>query len=295
MANPLPYVAMVTCFDQHEQLNRDAIRNQVRRQIKAGNNIMCCGTNGDFSSLTFSEKVEICAIVTEESGGVVKVIANAGAPSTFETILLAREFEKLKVDAIPVITPYFISCTQQGLISHFSAIADAVECPVFVYDFPARTQHHVEPATMAKLAEHENIAGIKDSGGAQESLDAYLEIARNQQGFDVYSGPDSLIYHGLVNGSSGCISGLANVMPDALAAICREFAVGNHEAARQQQARFSKLRADLFQFGYPPAVTKRALYLMDNSVGRSRRPALETSPDMDDQLITILKQHGLLN
>ncbi len=294
MSDPLPYVALVTCFDENEKVNLPAVRKQVRRQIAAGNNIMCCGTNGDFSSLTHTEKTALCAAVVDEVDGRVKVIANAGTPSTFETVLLAKEFAALGVDAIPVISPYFISCTQEGLITHFSTVADSVDVPVYVYDFPARTQHHVEPATMATLSAHPNIAGIKDSGGAQESLDAYLDIAKNRDDFDVYSGPDSLIYHGLVHGSSGCISGLANVMPEALSAICQSYASGDLEAARQHQRRFSELRTDLYQFGYPPAMTKRALYLIDRSVGGSRRPALVASADMDDRLTLVLKKHGLL-
>lgn len=293
MTTKIPFVALVTCFDADENLNLDAVKRQVRRQIAAGNNIMCCGTNGDFSGLTFDDKVQVTAAVAEEAEGKVRFIGNAGAPSTYETIKLAKEFEKLGVDGIPIITPYFISCTQEGLLRHFTEVADAVSKPIYIYDFPARTHNHVEAETMAKLAEHPNIAGIKDSGGGQESLDSYLEIANNRDDFEVFSGPDSLIFHGLSNGAAGCISGLANVMPTALSAICKAFSGGDLAAAQAHQDKFSALRNDLFTLGFPPAVTKRSLYLMDKSVGSNRRPALIASPEMDSQIKFYLKKHGV--
>jgi 4-hydroxy-tetrahydrodipicolinate synthase len=194
MKKSLPFVAIVTCFDDREAIDYAAIRKQVRRQVNAGNNLLVCGTNGDFTSLTHPEKVRICAEVLEEVNGKVNVFANVGTPSTYETILLGREIVGLGVDGVAVITPYFIGCTQEGLFAHYSRVADSLEKPVFLYDIPSRTQNHIEPATATRLAEHPNVRGIKDSGGGQESLDAYLEIANSREHFDVFSGPDSLIY-----------------------------------------------------------------------------------------------------
>ena len=193
-------------------------------------------------------------------------------PATFETVLLAREFERIGVDGIAVITPFFIACTQDGLIRHFSTVADAVSTPVYLYDIPARTQNHIEPETARTLAAHGNIAGIKDSGGAQDTLEAYLagRPARST-GFDVYSGPDHLVLWSLQNGAKGCISGLGNVMPEVLAGIVSAFNAGDLAEAERQQAAFGAFRKDLYGLGYPPALVKRALYLMD-PLGR-RQPA----------------------
>src|SRR5690606_5924773 len=221
------FVALVTCFNDDETINFEATRAQVRRQIEAGNNIMCAGTNGDFTALTFEEKVQLTAEVVDEVAGRVKVIVNAGMPATFETVKLAKEFDRIGVDGIAVITPFFIACTQDGLIRHFSSVADAVEKPVYLYDIPARTQNHIEPETALKLAAHGNIAGIKDSGGAKETLEAYLEVARQAEGFEVYSGPDHLVLWALQNGAAGCISGLGNAMPDVLAGIVNAFNAGD--------------------------------------------------------------------
>jgi 4-hydroxy-tetrahydrodipicolinate synthase len=289
------FVALVTCFNDDETVNYAATRAQVRRQVGAGNNIMCAGTNGDFTALTFEEKVRLCGEVVDEIGGRARIIVNAGMPATFETILLAREFERIGIDGIAVITPFFIACTQDGLIRHFSTVADAVATPVYLYDIPARTQNHIEPETARALAAHGNIAGIKDSGGAQDTLAAYLAVAREVPGFDVYSGPDHLVLWSLENGAKGCISGLGNVMPEVLARLVAAFNAGDRTEAERQQAAFAAFRTDLYGLGYPPALVKRALYVMDPLVGASRQPALLPDPAQDAKIAELLQKHGLMS
>lgn len=287
------FVALVTCFNDDETINYKATRAQVNRQIAAGNHIMCAGTNGDFSALTFEEKVRLCSEVVDEAGGRAKVIVNAGMPATFETKLLAREFDHIGVDGIAVITPFFIACTQDSLIRHFTSVADAVETPVYLYNIPARTQNHIEPETARTLARHTNIVGIKDSGGAQETLKAYLEVSREVDDFSVYSGPDQLVHWSLINGAKGCISGLGNVLPSVLARIVACVNTGDDTGAAEAQATYTKFRTDLYELGYPPAMVKRALFLRDHSVGASRQPALLPDPDKDKKIEKILDKYGV--
>lgn len=286
------YVALVTCFNADETINFEATRAQVRRQVAAGNNIMCAGTNGDFSALMYEEKVALTEAVVAEVDGRVKVIVNAGMPSTFETVRLARAFDRIGVDGIAVITPFFISATQDGLIRHFSTVADSVATPIYLYDIPARTQNHIEPEAARALAAHGNIAGIKDSGGKQETLEAYMDVGRTVPGFDVYSGPDHLVHWALQNGAAGCISGLGNVMPDVLAKIVSTFNAGDEAAAAAAQRIFADFRTDLYALGYPPAMVKRALWVMDPSVGASRQPALLPDPQQDAKIREILVRYS---
>ncbi|MGF0540161.1 dihydrodipicolinate synthase family protein [Agrobacterium sp. ES01] len=288
------FVALVTCFNEDETINYEATRAQVRRQVAAGNNIMCAGTNGDFSALTHGEKIRLTEEVVDEVAGKVDVIVNAGMPATFETLQLAKEFDRIGVDGIAVITPFFIACTQDGLIRHFSTVADAVSTPVYLYDIPARTQNHIEPETARKLASHSNIAGIKDSGGAQETLEAYLAIARDLPDFEVYSGPDHLVLWALQNGAAGCISGLGNAMPDVLAGILNGFNSGDMADAERQQEIYTAFRTELYALGFPPALVKRSLYLQDNSVGASRQPALLPSAEQDAKIRAILGRFDLI-
>ena len=287
------FVALVTCFNDDETINYAATRAQVRRQVSAGNNIMCAGTNGDFSALTFDEKVRLCGEVVDEVAGRARVIVNAGMPATFETVKLAREFDRIGVDGIAVITPFFIACTQDGLERHFTTVADAVETPIYLYDIPARTQNHIEPETARRLAGHGNIAGIKDSGGAQDTLEAYMTVGRDVDGFDVYSGPDQLVRWALTNGAKGCISGLGNVMPDVLARIVSCVNAGDEAGAKKAQETYAAFRTDLYKLGYPPALVKRALYLRDPSVGLSRQPALLPDPAQDHVIEAIMARYDL--
>ncbi|MDQ0134497.1 4-hydroxy-tetrahydrodipicolinate synthase [Neorhizobium galegae] len=288
------FVALVTCFNQDETINYEATRAQVRRQVAAGNNIMCAGTNGDFTALTHEEKIRLTEHVVDEVAGRAKVIVNAGMPATFETVQLAKEFDRIGVDGIAVITPFFIACTQDGLARHFSTVADAVKTPVYLYDIPARTQNHIEPATAAKLAGHGNIAGIKDSGGAQETLAAYLQVSKENPGFEVYSGPDHLILWSLQNGAAGCISGLGNALPHVLAGILAAFNSGDIAEAERQQAIYTAFRTELYALGFAPAMVKRSLYLQDKSVGASRHPALLPDEAQDEKIRKILKKYELL-
>ena len=294
MTDRQAFVAVVTCFNEDETVNYAATRAQVRRQVAAGNHIMCAGTNGDFTALTFDEKVRLAAEVVDAAGGRAKVFINAGMPATYETLLLARAFEKLGVDAIAVITPFFIACTQDGLVRHFSTVADAVSVPVYLYDIPPRTQNHIEPATARQLAAHGNIHGIKDSGGAQETLSAYLEVGRDCAGFEVYSGPDHLVLWALEQGAKGPISGLGNVMPEVLARIVSCYNAGDLAGAAAAQELYGGFRRDLYGLGYPPALVKRALWLMDPSVGASRQPALLPDPEQDRAIAAVLAKYDLM-
>ncbi len=291
--NKEAFVALVTCFNDDETINYAATRRQVRRQMKAGNHLLAAGTNGDFSALTFEEKVRLAEEVMEEVGGQVKVFLNAGMPATFETVKLAREFDRIGVDGIAVITPFFIEVTQEGLKRHFLTVADSVTTPVYLYDIPARTQNHIEPETAQQLAAHPNIRGIKDSGGKQETLEAYFAVGREVPGFQVYSGPDHLVHWAFQQGAAGCISGLGNVLPGVLAEIVRAFNAGDEAAAAAAQATYTAFRTDLYALGYPPAMVKRALWVLDASVGASRQPALLPNPEQDQHLRHLLNQYGI--
>ncbi len=288
------YVALVTCFNDDESINYQATRAQVRRQIEAGNNILCAGTNGDFSALTFEEKVKLTAEVADEAKGRCKVIVNAGMPATYETVQLAKEFDAIGVDGIAVITPFFIACTQDGLIRHYQTVADSVQTPIYLYDIPARTQNHIEPETARILSAHPNIAGIKDSGGQQETLEAYMQVGKDVEGFAVYSGPDHLVHWALQNGAAGAISGLGNVMPHVLAKIISCFNAGDEAGAAAAQEIYGNFRKDLYGLGFPPAMVKRALWVMDPSVGASRQPALLPNDEQDKQVEAILKKYELI-
>lgn len=284
-----PFVAIVTPFDAAEEVNHAALARQVKRQAGAGNGIFCAGTNGEFYTLSFEEKVAVAKTCVEAAAGKVPVLAHIGEISTHQTIALGKAIEKLGVKAVSVVTPSFIACSQEELIVYYTRVADALSVPVYLYNIPARTGNKIEPATAARLAEHPNIIGIKDSAGSQESLDGFLEIARARADFDVLVGPDHLILHGLKNGASGCISGLGNIAPVTLNKIHASHVAGDAAAAEAAQTHYGELRKELYAHGFPPTMVKRALFLAMSDVGKSRGPAL-VSDEVNDKVAVVSKK-----
>ena len=272
--------AIVTPFDAAGAVCPERLRTQVRRQLKHDNGIFCNGTNGEFFVLNQEEKLLVTRTCVDEVSGKVPVVAHIGEISTAATIKLGKEVAAMGVDAVSVISPYFVPLKQHELIYHYTAVADAVPVPVFLYNIPARTGNTIEPATAAKLAEHPNIIGIKDSAGSYESLKGYLDAVRNIAGFDVLSGPDHLAHQGFLEGCSACISGLANVSPEGVSLIWKHFRDGNIDKSKAAQDFIGNLRKDLYAVAFAPAAVKKAAALLGEDVGESRYPIVFSADDL---------------
>lgn len=262
--------AIVTPFTDDGALHLPGLKRQIQRQMAAGNGIFCGGTNGEFFVLTEEEKVALTRTCVEEVAGRAPVVAHIGEISTRATIRLGKQVEALGVDAVSVITPWFVPLTQAELIAHYTTIADALNVPVFLYNIPARTGNTIAPETARALAAHPNIIGIKDSAGSHESLSGFLKAVEDIDGFDVLNGPDSLIHQGFVEGCSACISGLANVAPNEINAIWARFRAGDIAGSRQAQESVTDLRTRLYSVAFSPAAVKKALQVMGEEVGESR-------------------------
>ncbi|MFL2119568.1 4-hydroxy-tetrahydrodipicolinate synthase [Marinilactibacillus psychrotolerans] len=169
------------------------------------------GTTGEGSTLTSEEKTELLKVSLEVSDGQVPVIAGTGSNNTKMSIQASQEAEELGVDGLLVITPYYNKTSQRGLLAHFTAIADAVNIPVILYDVPARTGMTIEPETLRVLAEHPNIVGLKDATGDLTHLSRLQSVVNNS--FAFYSGNDDLALPFLSQGGHGLISVAANVLP----------------------------------------------------------------------------------
>lgn len=282
--------AIVTPFTASGELNLTALRQQVERQLAAGNGIFCGGTNGEFFVLNEAEKIAVAETCVEVVAGRAPVVAHIGEVSTRETIRLGQQIARSGVDAVSVITPWFVPLKQDELVSHYMAIADALSVPVFLYNIPARTGNTIEPQTARRLAAHGNIIGIKDSAGSYDSLKGFLDAVRDIDGFNVLNGPDSLIHQGFVDGCSACISGLANVAPREINAIWSTFQAGDITASRLAQENVTGLRTDLYKVAFSPAAVKKALQLMGNEVGDSRY-AVQFSASQLQQIRGIIAQY----
>ncbi|MFT3960351.1 dihydrodipicolinate synthase family protein [Propionivibrio sp.] len=272
--------AIVTPFDAAGAVCPDRLRRQVRRQMQFGNGIFCNGTNGEFFVLNTEEKLRVTQTCVDEAAGKVPVVAHIGENSTATTIRLGQDVAAMGVDAVSVITPSFVPLRQHELIYHYTAIADAVPVPVFLYNIPARTGNTIEPATAAALARHPNIVGIKDSAGSYESLKGFLDAVRDIPDFDVLSGPDHLAHQGFLEGCSACISGLANVCPEGVSLIWKHFRDGDVAKSKAAQDFISGLRKDLYAVCFAPAAVKKATALLGEDVGDSRYPILFSEQDL---------------
>lgn len=282
--------AIVTPFDHDGAYAEAAMRRQVQRQLAAGNGIFCGGTNGEFFVLNEQEKLAVTATCVDEVAGKASVVAHVGEISTRETIRLGKQVAALGVDAVSVITPYFVPLKQSELIAHYTAVADALTVPVFLYNIPARTGNTLQPETVRQLAAHPNIIGIKDSAGSYESLSGFLKAAEGIDNFNVLNGPDSLIHQGFVDGCSACISGLANVAPKEINAIWSHFHDGNIDASRTAQENVTGLRTDLYAVAFSPAAVKKAVALMGFDVGDSRY-AVQFSAEEEQKIRQIVNQY----
>lgn len=282
--------AIVTTFDAAGAFKPAAQRQQVRRQLQAGNGIFCGGTNGEFFVLNEQEKLAVIETCVDETAGRAPVVAHIGEISTRETIRLGKQVAQLGVDAVSAITPWFVPLKQEELIGHYRAVADALEVPLFLYNIPARTGNTLQPETVRTLAAHPNIIGIKDSAGSYESLSGFLQAAQGTEKFTVLNGPDSLIHRGFVEGCSACISGLANVAPQAINAIWRTYQAGDLAASQQAQENVTGLRTDLYSVAFSPAAVKKALALMGQDVGESRY-AVQFSAADEQRIRQIVNQY----
>ena len=282
--------AIVTTFDREGAFDPVRQREQVRRQINAGNGIFCGGTNGEFFVLNEQEKIAVTTTCVNEINGRAPVVAHIGEISTRETIRLGKQIARLGVDAVSAITPWFVPLKQQELIDHYQRVADALTVPLFLYNIPARTGNTLQPETVRTLAVHPNIIGIKDSAGSYESLSGFLQATADCEGFDVLNGPDSLIHQGFVDGCSASISGLANVAPEAINAIWARFRAGDIAGSHQAQENVTGLRTALYSIGFSPAAVKKAVSLQGFEVGESRY-AVQFSADEQQQIRQIVNHY----
>lgn len=282
--------AIVTTFDRDGAFDPVRQREQVRRQLRAGNGIFCGGTNGEFFVLNEQEKLAVTATCVDEVSGRAAVVAHIGEISTRETIRLGTQIARLGVDAVSAITPWFVPLKQQELIDHYRRVADALTVPLFLYNIPARTGNTLQPETVRTLAAHPNIIGIKDSAGSYDSLRGFLQATADCDGFDVLNGPDSLIHQGFVEGCSAAISGLANVAPEAINAIWARFAAGDIAGSQQAQENVTGLRTALYSIGFSPAAVKKAVSLLGFEVGESRY-AVQFSAQEQQQIRQIVTHY----
>ncbi len=232
--------ALVTPFKKDLSLDEETMRRLVRRQIEAGINFLVpCGTTGESPTLTREEHLRVVAITIEEAKGKVPVLAGAGGYDTHHVIEMAREVERLGADGILSVTPYYNKPTQEGLYHHFKAIASATSLPIILYNVPPRTNVNIDPPTVRRLAEIENIIGVKEASGSISQITQVIQQA--PEDFLVFSGDDALTLPIAAMGGRGIISVASNEIPAEMTKLARLCLDGNFAEARAVQRKWLPL------------------------------------------------------
>ncbi|MBP1764131.1 MAG: dihydrodipicolinate synthase [Firmicutes bacterium] len=278
---------ILTPFTEDEKFNEQEMRNQINRLIKAGvNGIFALGTNGEFYALTKEEKVKIMEVAVEEVNGRVPVYAGTGCVTTQESVELSKIAQEIGVDALSIISPYFVSASQDDLYRHFSRVAKAVDLPIMLYNIPARTGNSIAPDTMKKFAVYENIVGIKDSSGNFDNTLKYIE--NTDPRFSVLAGNDSLILWTLLAGGTGAVAGCSNVFPELMVSIYKLWSEGKIVEANEAQKKIRPFR-NVMAKGNPNSVVKRAVNLLGYPVGPAREPSNCADPAIDAELLKVFE------
>ena len=284
--------ALVTPFRRDLSLDEAALRKLVRRQIDAGINFLVpCGTTGENPTLTRAEHLRIVEITLEEAKGKVPVLAGAGGYNTQEVIELAQAVERLGADGILSVTPYYNKPTQEGLYQHFKAIAGSVRIPMVLYSVQGRTGVNLEPATIARLAQISNIAGVKEaSGNIMQMANVIHQVPST---FTVLSGDDAITLPLMALGGRGIISVVSNEIPAEMTTLASLCLHGDFAGARALQRKYLPLMEINFVESNPIPV-KAALGLMGLLDPVYRLPMCPPKPENLSKIEKVLESLGLL-
>ena len=284
-------VAIITPFTE-DGINFDELGRIIEDQIAGGTDaIIITGTTGESATMTDDEHKAAIKYAVEKVAGRIPVIAGTGSNETAYAVQLSQYAEEVGADALLVVTPYYNKCTQKGLVKHFTAIADAVNIPLILYNVPSRTGVNIQVATFAELAKHPRIVAVKEASG---DLSAVAKI-RHACGDDlaVYSGNDDQIVPILSLGGSGVISVLSNVAPQMTHDICQLYFDGKVKEAADLQVGAIDLISALF-CEVNPIPVKVAMRMLGYAAGPLRLPLTEMEPEHEAQLRAALANHGLI-
>lgn len=243
-------VALVTPFDDRDRIDYASLKRLIDFHVEAGSDgLVVAGTTGESATLEKSEHVELIACAVEFAAGRLPIIAGTGSNSTAQTIDLSLAVGDVGIDAYLLVVPYYNKPMQDGMYRHFSAIADAVSKPVMLYNVPGRTVADLQPETVARLAEHDNVFGIKEATGDIERLKAIQALTGDD--FRCYSGDDFTVLPFIEQGGHGVVTVSGNVVPAKMAELCRLAATGAHAEAKALDDTLQPLNAALFAESSP--------------------------------------------
>ncbi len=284
--------ALVTPFQSDGSLDESVFRALVRRQIEAGIDFLVpCGTTGESPTLRHEEHLRVVQITVEEARGRVPVLAGAGGYDTRKVTQLIAELKRLGVSGILSVTPYYNKPTQEGLYQHFRTIAESTSLPIVIYSVQSRTAVNVEPVTLARLSQIENIVGVKEASGNISQMAAIL--ARVPESFAVLSGDDAVTLPLIALGGRGVISVVSNQIPSEFGELTRAALRGDFARARQLQRKYQALMEINF-IETNPGPVKFAMARMGLLEPVWRLPMVPPQAASQQKIESVLEELGLL-
>lgn len=282
--------ALITPFDE-SGVNYDVLGQLIEFQITNGTDaIVFLGTTGEPSTMSFEEEHILMDYAVKKVNKRTKVIFGCGSNNTADAVMTAKAAEKFGGDGLLAVTPYYNKCTQNGLVAYYKAICEAVSLPVIAYNVPGRTGVEIQPATMAKIAEIPNIAGMKDAGGNMSKTMETLRLTRDK--CDLYSGEDALNFPILAVGGAGVISVVSNIAPRQVKALCSLVKAGKTAEAIALNDRLLPLANACF-VEVNPIPVKEAVNLLGFHAGVPRAPLTQMESANREKLIAAMKTFGL--
>lgn len=286
-------VALVTPFKANGDVNYDKLEEILEEQIAGGTDaIVICGTTGEASTMSPEEHLSVIKYGCEVVKGRIPVVAGTGSNCTREAVYMSQKAEEVGADGVLLVTPYYNKATQNGLIAHFTSIAESIKIPALLYHIPGRTGVTMKPETIVSLCKNvPNIVGVKEASGNFSSIATMMNMADGC--IDVYSGNDDQIVPLLSMGGKGVISVLSNVAPKQTHDICQKFFDGDVKGSLQMQLDAIPLVSALFSEVNPIPV-KAAMNMMGKEVGPLRLPLTEMEDAHKEVLKQAMKSYGIL-
>ncbi|MCI5699094.1 MAG: 4-hydroxy-tetrahydrodipicolinate synthase [Lachnospiraceae bacterium] len=286
-------VAIVTPMTEDLKINFDKLGELIEEQIAGGTDaIVICGTTGESSTLSHGEHLAAIKYAIDKVAKRVPVIAGTGSNATDTAIMLSTEAESYGADAVLLVTPYYNKATQNGLIQHFTAIANSISIPVILYNVPSRTGCNILPETAVALAKNvKNIVAIKEASGNISQVAKLMQLADGC--IELYSGNDDQIVPILSLGGKGVISVLSNVAPKETHDIVAKFMEGDVKGSCELQLKAIPLVDALF-CEVNPIPVKAALNLQGKNVGLPRLPLTDMEPQNKEKLKKAMEEFGVL-
>lgn len=285
-------VALITPMNEDGSVNYIKLEEILEEQISGGTDcIIACGTTGEASTLTIEEHLDVIKRTIEIVNKRIPVIAGTGSNSTETAVEFSKEAQEYGADGVLVVSPYYNKATQKGLIQHFSAIANAIDIPVVLYNIPGRTGVNIEPETIAYLVNNvPNIVGVKEASGNFSNAIKTLRLCPE---IDMYSGNDDQVVPLMSIGAKGVISVLSNVAPRQTHDMCQAALDGDFVKARKMQIEALDVVENLFTEVNPIPV-KAAMNLQGKNVGPLRLPLTQMEKAHEDALAKAMKEYGIL-